>query len=541
MSASGSATDETRFMATLPEALVVAVEHHKAGRIEQAETIYREILQVAPDQANTLHLLGVIAHQAGKYDLAAEYISRAISQDPAQAEFHYNLALARQEHGKRVEAVNGYWRVFQLNPGFSSALNNLGNVLRQQGQIDEVVCCYRQVLQHQLDNDMTLCNLVRALEDQVQAENALASFQQALQQQPDNASTHSSLLFAMQYLADVNPDELQAAHISWDARHGQPLMHLQRPFANDRDPERSLRVGFVSPDLGYHPVGIFLALVLEHLNRERFQTFCYSNRPRPDGQTERIRLAADVWREIRQLADDELADQIRRDQIDILFDLTGHTDDNRLPVFARKPAPVQITWMGYVGTTGLTAMDYLLADRFHVPADAEPDYQEHILRLPDGYLCYEPLDYATDVGPLPALSAGHVTFGCFNNPCKVNQNVLAVWADLLSRLPSSHLVLMYKGFDQEEIGRRIKEILREHNVDIERVDLLGNTTYVEHLASYNCIDVVLDPFPYSGGLTTCEALWMGVPVVTCPGSTFAGRHVLSHLSHAASRRLWLTI
>ena len=290
-------------------------------------------------------------------------------------------------------------------------------------------------------------------------------------------------------------------------------------------------MGFVSPDLGRHPVGYFLVRVLENLDKEHLETICYSDRIVKDDLTHRLQAAATQWRDVIGMSDQQLAEQIRADRIDILFDLAGHTAHNRLLVFARKPALIQVTWAGYVGTTGLKAMDYLLADRYEVPPGAERHYRERVLRMPEGYVCYDPPIYAPPVATLPALDRGQVTLGCFNNPAKITPQVIEVWAKILRRLPGARLVLKYKGWNDRGVARRFTEMFVAHGIDPGRLELLGYSPHAELLAEYNRIDLALDPFPYNGGLTTCEALWMGVPVVTCPGETFASRHSLSHLSN----------
>ncbi len=230
-------------------------------------------------------------------------------------------------------------------------------------------------------------------------------------------------------------------------------------------------------------------------------------------------------------SDQRLAEQIRADRIDILFDLAGHTAHNRLLVFARKPAPIQITWIGYEGTTGLTAMDYLLADRHVVPEGTEHYYRERVLRMPEGYLCYEPPDAAASVGPLPSLTKGYATFGSFNNPAKITAEVATVWAKILRRAPTARLILKYRGLGDPSVKRRYLDLFAAHGVEPHRLELLSWSSYADYLATYQQVDVALDPFPFSGSATTCEALWMGVPVITCPGETFASRHSLSHLSN----------
>jgi predicted O-linked N-acetylglucosamine transferase (SPINDLY family) len=237
------------------------------------------------------------------------------------------------------------------------------------------------------------------------------------------------------------------------------------------------------------------------------------------------------WRPVVGFSHEELAEQIRRDEVDILVDLIGHVG-KRLMVFARRPAPLQVTWLGYVGTTGLTAMDFLLADRYHVPSGEEGNYVEQILRMPNGYACYGPPTEAPAVGPLPALAVGHVTLGCFNNPAKFSPSTLDVWAEILRGVPGSRLLLRYGGLDQPHLQARLRGQFAERGVMPERILLEGWSPHRELLNGYNRVDLALDTQPYSGGLTTCEALWMGVPVVTFPGETFAGRHSVSYLTNA---------
>jgi predicted O-linked N-acetylglucosamine transferase (SPINDLY family) len=277
-------------------------------------------------------------------------------------------------------------------------------------------------------------------------------------------------------------------------------------------------------------VGFFVIRFLENLDRGQGEAICYSNRLSQDELTTRLRAAATTWRDVFGWTDERLAEQIRADRIDILFDLAGHTSHNQLLVFARKPAPVQVTWAGYVGTTGLQAMDYILADRYEIPPGAEGHYSEKVLRMPDGYVCYDPPSYAPPVSALPALERGYVTFGSFNNPAKLGPQIVAVWAKILQRLPLARLVLKYQWMNDSAVAGRLAKLFVGHGIEPGRVELLGWSPHPELLAHYHHIDLALDPFPYNGGLSTCEALWMGVPVVTCPGETFASRHSLTHLS-----------
>jgi predicted O-linked N-acetylglucosamine transferase (SPINDLY family) len=590
-------------MATLSEALAIAVAHHRAGRWELAEETYRRILAVEPEHAEAMHLWGVLAHQAGEHAVAVERIRRAIALAPAVAAYHGNLGevyramganreavgcyeraleldagfanahnglgLARESLGQVHEAMACYRRALELNPrlaeshynlglawhrlgsldeaeachrqavelnpGFAAAWNNLGALLAEQGRLTEAISCYHRALGQNAGDLGARVNLGNALLGQGSVDEAMACYRQVLELDGSFATGRSNLLMGMQYRPGVNLAELAAAHAEYDRRHAAALLTAWPRGEKTPDPDRTLRLGFVSPDFGEHPVGHFVIRPLENLDRQKFEVLCYSDRGVADALTRRFMATATAWRDTNRLTHEELARQIRADSIDILFDLAGHTAGNRLAVFARKPAPIQITWAGYVGTTGLCAMDYLLADRHHVPPEAEAFYCEKVLRMPNGYVCFDAPAGAPPVGRLPALAEGCVTFGCFNNPAKIGPQVMRTWGAILRRVPRSRLLLKSRPFDSEAIRRDFAARLAAAAVDLARVEIAGGASRLELLDHYNRVDVALDPFPYSGGLTTCEALWMGVPVITCPGETFAGRHTYGHLSTVGLR------
>jgi len=590
-------------MASIPEALRIALTHQQAGRLDLAEEIYRRVLAAEPGQADAQNNLGTLLRSQGKLSEAIDCYRLAIQSRPAYPEAINNLANALQLQDDFQAACDAYRQALELKPDYAEAWNNLGAALRAQGDLEEslacsrravelrpglaqlhsnlgdalrdlgrpreAVACYEQALQLDPQLAEVHVNLGMALQDQGKLTQAATCYRRAIELAPDDAQAYNNLgvvlkeqgeldaaadcylralqlkpdfaaaesnhLLLEQFRPGVTPAGLAAAHAEWDERHAAPLKPAWRPPANDRDPERPLRLGFVSPDFGQHPVGWFLVRVIEELRSQPAETICYSDRALDDPLTARFQRAAGIWRRVHGWSHERLAEQIRADRIDILFDLAGHAGSTRLLVFARKPAPIQVTWMGYVGTTGLSAMDYLLADRWEVPDDCQTHYREQVLRLPDGYVCYEPPACAAEVSRLPALAAGHVTFGSFNNPAKLNASILEVWSRLLRRVPEARLALKYSGMDDPAVRRRCLAKLTEGGVDPSRVDLFGWSPHEELLAEYGRIDIALDTAPYSGGLTTCEALWMGVPVITCPGETFAGRHALSHLSNVGLR------
>jgi predicted O-linked N-acetylglucosamine transferase (SPINDLY family) len=517
-------------MATISEALQIAFEHHRAGRLELAGEIYRRILEAEPEHAETMNALGVAVLHRGRIREAGEWFRRALQCAPGDAMAHSNLGLVLHAEGRLAEAADHLQQALRLQPANFEARNNLGLVHLAGGELDAAGQCFEAVCQGMPSQALAWANLASVRQAQGLIDEAIGCYRRARELNPGDATIHSSYLNTLQYRADVTLAGLQAAHDEFELRHARPLRATWRSHANGPDPNRGLRLGFVSPHFRKHPVGYFLLALLESLDGGQCEAICYSDTKMPDAVTSRFSTAASAWHEVSGLSDSELVEKIRVDRIDILFDLAGHTSGNRLLVFACKPAPLQVTWLDYVGTTGLSAMDYILADCYEIPPNAEPYYPERVLRMPDGYICYAPPPNAPVVGPLPAIQHGTITFGSLNNPAKISDLVVRLWAKILCRTPGSRLILKYNGLESCGARSRLHRLFAEAGVDTARVELLGGSALAEHLGCYHRIDIALDPLPYNGGLTTCESLWMGVPVVTCPGESFAGRHSLSHLS-----------
>jgi predicted O-linked N-acetylglucosamine transferase (SPINDLY family) len=499
------------------------------GEIDQAIACHQCALRLKPDFAEAHNNLGTAFKERGRLDEALTCYRRALELKPDYPEAYANAGTVLKEQGKLSEAANFYERALHLKPTMAEVFNGLGAVLKEQGKHGAALVCHRRALDLDPTYADAYCNLGSLLWEQGNMEEAAACQRRALELRPQ-PQAHSNLLLTLQYCPGITLADLATAHSKYEQIHAAQLVAVGHPHTNDRDSERRLRLGFVSPDFGQHPVGYFVMRPLEKLDRGACETFCYSDRITKDEITARLQVAAGNWRDINGVSDQALAQTVRDDRIDILFDLAGHTGKNRLLVFARKPAPIQVTWLGYAGTTGLTAIDYLLADECEVPRGAENHYVEKILRMPDGYICYDPPPYAPPVASLPAATNGYVTFGSFNNPAKITPRVLEVWAAVLRRVPYSRLVLKYRGIGDDSVASRIKDGLSTHGIDPSQIDCFGWSPHPLLLEEYNRVDLALDSFPYNGGLTTCEALWMGVPVVTCPGETFVSRHSLSHLT-----------
>jgi protein O-GlcNAc transferase len=510
------------------DTLSEALSFHQGGALLEAAERYLAILSQTPDHGETLHLFGLLLHQQGKSQEGLSRIGAALQRDTANPVYLYNLGVILQELGRDAEAADAYRKCLAANAGNTSAWVNLGNLLADHGHFGEALEAHRNAAKLQpgeVDHHLRVARDLRLIGD---IDGSLALLGEVLNQHPGHEAAWSAMLFTSQYQPGIDCDELLRRHSAWASRFPVPVEAAKRKRAKG-----ALRVGFLSPDLGNHPVGIFVAPLLERLREKKgLTTICFNDRKRVDEYLQRNRAAAGEWREVAGKSDGELEAELRGADLDVLIDLCGHGEGNRLPVLARKPAPIQMTWAGYVGTTGLPAIDYLISDGHETPEGSEAGYVEKQLRLPANYVPWEAPAYAPEPGPLPLLANGFPTFGCFNNPTKLTPSTLALWARLLRMIPGSRLVLKYKGMQDPAVVQRVRGLLSVHGITPDRIDFLGQSNHVQHLAAFAGIDVALDPMPYSGGLSTCEAIWMGVPVVTLPSDTFASRHSLSHLHHA---------
>jgi len=493
-------------------------------KYDDSAAAFAEALALKPDTAETHYNLGNVRKYQGRLDDAAASYARAIALDPKLAEALSNLGNTLAELGRFDEAVAAHSQAIALRPGSAEMHYNLGNVLKDQNKLAAAAEAYTQALRLNPDHAGANANLGIVLMYQGQLDNAISAYTKAIALKPDDADTFSNLLFCRSYDGSLTPAQLCAAHCEWDQRYGLEALR-PRVYNNDPTPERRLRVGYVSPDFRTHSVAYFFRPLLEARDRSAIETFCYAEVAHPDAVTTDLRSLADHWLATVGMPDNILADRICADGIDILVDLAGHTAHNRLRAFARKPAPVQATYLGYSNTTGLRAIDYRLVDEVTDPPGlADSAAVETLVRIPGGFLCYGgPKDAPQPVAP-PCLKTGTITFGSFNNPSKVSLETFDVWARLLTRLPEAQLLLKGKSFSDDATCATFLARLAERGIRKERVQLIAWVPgAAAHLAVYERIDIALDPFPYNGTTTTCEALWMGVPVVTLRGDRHSAR------------------
>ena len=473
----------------LAEALHIAAQLQQAGQIPAAKMVFELIVAADADHADALFFLGVTCHQLGQSAQGIDFMRRAIALQPNNRLYHFNFGIINAEMGDTDAAIEAYERSIQIQPT-ADACNNCAGLLLNQGRLDE----------------------------------ALELFRRGSELNPDDIDQQSNFLYTLSYKPHPNVREIFNWHKQFGQRHERAIAPMPpRARVVSARTDQRLRIGYVSADFRQHAVAHFIEPVLAAHDAKRFETFCYYNYPAADAVTLRFEKLAHHWRVIANRSDEDVANMIRADGIDILVDLAGHTPLNRLRVFARKPAPVQASWIGYSSTTGLTRMDYRITDTISDPIGVTDDlYTEKLVRLPDTYSCFQPLANSPDVGALPATQSGHVTFGSFNNFIKMTPEVLQTWARILQRVPTSTLLLKYRSFEAQKIRALVLAAFAKHGVQPARIHFLGSDDYHTHLRAYHQVDIALDTFPHNGDTTTCDALWMGVPVVVNTGVNHVG-------------------
>jgi protein O-GlcNAc transferase len=497
-------------------------------QLDEAVAAYRRALHFKPDYPEAHNNLGAALAGEGQLDEAVVSYLRALQLKPDYAEAFSNLGSALAGQGQFDKAVAAFRRAIELKLDYPEAHYNLGNALIERGQHDDAVAAYRRALEFKSDYPEAHYNLGNALARQGRLDEAITEYHRALQIKPNHLGAHSNLIHTLHFHPDYDERAISEEHQRWNRQFSDPLKPFLRPHANDPAVAGRLRIGYVSPDFRDHPAGRYALPLFECHDGERFEILCYSGVLRPDWMTERLRALAGGWRNTVGLSDAGLAEMIREDGVDILVDLAMHTGGNRLPVFARQPAPVQVTWLAYPGSTGLPGVGYRLTDAHMDPPGNEPAWSaEKPVRLPDCWCCYDPVGDSPEINALPALSAEGVTFGSLNNFAKAHEGVLALWARVLEAVKGSRLLMFCP---EGRTRERVVAFFGARGIARERVELVGYLPRWEYLRLYQRIDLGLDPFPFNGMTTTCDALWMGVPVLTLPGEMPVSRAGLSLLS-----------
>lgn len=501
------------------------------GETHEACRLFRELNRRAPDDPEGILLLGMTCAELGEHDEAIIHLRRVLDLFPGLPSVAYRIGLSLLALKRYDEALHAFHRILDSDPRHVGALNGIGLVLTETARIVEA----REIFARALSIDPAAADVLNNMgrvHKCGEPEQSLFWFEKGLEADPTNPSLVSNYLYGLNYTPNIPREIIAARYRELAPRAYPPPEGRNAPKEASPSGCMPCRIGFVSADLYGHSVSFFLEPYMEHHDRSRFQLFCYSNGTREDETTVRLRSHADSWRSIVGMPDGAAARLIREDRIDILVDLSGHTAGNRLGIFALRPAPIQVSWLGHPNTTGLPQMDYYLTDSFCDP-EGETDhlFTERLLRLPRTFCTYLPPERFPPVSPPPFLTNREITFGSFNNLAKVNQEIVGIWCRILHSLPGSRIMLKDPKFEDPGIRREIAGMFQHRGIPPDRTIFRGIVpTRYDHLSCYGDIDIALDTFPYHGTTTTCESLWMGVPVITLAGKTHVSRVGVSLLN-----------
>lgn len=545
---------------TISQILEQADRHLSMGQLKEAEELSRQILAVEPAHPKALHMLGFLARRARRPDLAIKLLSQSIAHQPNDpganldlgnslldvgrfeeaiaplraaialvptlASAHSSLGIALHESGQTEAAMESFETAAKLNPSLPDVQNNLSKALNLAGQPQRAEAAARAAIAIRPGWGEPYLQLANALRQMGQIAKVVETYRHALKLKPDWHIAHSNLLFNLYFLPNVSPLEILREHESWNDLHARVLSSTPLPFENQLDPDRVLNIGYVAPDFREHSQSFFTMPLISNHDRSQFNIFCYSDVARPDEITKNLQSQAMHWRSIVGMDNFAVADRIREDGIDILVDLTMHMAGGRPLLFALKPAPLQVTWLAYPGTTGLRTIDYRFSDPYLDPPGVnDPYYSEQTLRLPDTFWCYDPLAQEPEVNALPAETNGYITFGCLSQFAKTNEEVLKLWSRIFKQLPTSRMVLLCPPGDHRV---RVRELLQ---MTADRIDFVETRPRPEYLKLYHKIDLCLDTFPYNGHTTSLDAYWMGVPTVSRYGALAVARAGLSQATN----------
>ncbi len=488
-------------------------------RLDEALASYEKAISLNPDHADAYNNRGNTLKELQRPDEALASYNKAILLKPDYADAHSNRGNTLKDLGHLSEADTSYRQAIALKPDFAEAYYNLGNVLKDLRRLGEALSSYDKAIALKPDYAEAHSNVGNTLQDLGRLSEAAASYRQAVALKPGYAEAHSNLLFCMNYIEKFSATTGLEEALQYGSNVSRKATDKYTSWRCPQAPDK-LRIGFVSGDLKNHPVGYFLEGLLSNIDRSRFELIAYTNAPIEDELTKRIQPHFKLWQSLLGKTDEAAAKMIHDDGIHILIDLAGHTAHSRLPVFAYKPAPVQVAWLGYFSTTGVPEIDYLLGDPYVTPEEEQHHFSERIWRLPETYLCFTPPNLDLEVGDLPALSNGYVTFGCFNNLSKMNDAVVASWSKILDSVKGSRLFLKARQFADPQTIERTLERFEALSIARDRLLIERASSREDYFKSYNRVDIALDPFPFPGGTTSVEGLWMGVPVITKKGDRF---------------------
>lgn len=491
---------------------------------EEAQLLLHELVAIDSFQGEVHHILGLVAAAQGDLFKATACMEKAIEECQSDPKIYYNYGTLLQMTARYPQAMDQYEKAIALDSDYREAHNNYATVMTLFGKLSDAEKHIRKILALDHSHIEAYTNLGNVLKDGGKIPEALECYLKALEIKPDYLIARSNYLLGLCYL-EQNQEFVFQEHRKWEENIPAELRDARiKPNARDSSHQRCLKIGYISPDFKTHSVAFFMEQILKHHDRAAFEIFCYSDVVKPDPITMRFKSMPVCWRDIYNKNNPDTASLIAGDGIDLLVDLAGHAGNARLPVLYMKPAPVQITYLGYPNTTGLSTVDFRLTDRIADPPGQDAFYTEHLYRMPGCFLCYQPPQVAPDATALPALKNGHITFGSFNNLPKISPETIALWASILRAVKGSKLFVKTKPFIDEAVRNRFVQLFSHHGIGQDRLILQGHSQSIEsHLGCYSQVDIALDTSPYNGTTTTCEALWMGVPVITLAGTHHASR------------------
>jgi len=497
------------------------------GRKEEVVEKFSKAIKLQKDMENVRSLVEAMRRMK-EHDKAVEVLEEMIEANPQRLEIMFELGMLFERTDRLDKAEQYYKKIIESGP-HPTAYDHLGCICIKMMRLPEAVYYLRKAMELLPDNTGIRNSLAHALIQLGETQEGVGLLRKVVDMMPEYSQIHSNLLSSLHYLPDLDRQAIFEEHKRWGQRHA-PISMAGTSHDNTVEAERKLRIGYISPDFKRHVVSCYIEPLLDEHNRDVVEVYGYGNVVCPDSTTSRLQKKFDCYRNIRDVNDDAVARIVEQDRIDILVDLAGHTKDNKLLVLAFKPAPVQVTYLGYYDTTGIEAVDYLLTDCLTAPPESQKFYTEQLAYLPGGAVCYTPPGNAPDVTPLPAAKKGHVTFGAFITNLRFNRPLLEVWAEIMKLTPNSRLLLGFHGGDDEKIQEHYLSQFQECGVSRERIEISGWKAHTEYLKQYGNVDIVLDTFPENGNTTTCDALWMGAPVVSLTGKHQNARKGLSILS-----------
>ncbi len=505
---------------------------------DEAIVNFQKALNLNPNLLHAYNYLGNALQEKKQFDEAITYYQKAVQINHDDPTAYMNLGILYQNIKQHDESIKNFKKVIELHPNLSLAYDYMGLSLAFQGKLEQAYLSYQSSLRLNPNSMMSLVNLGNLITRQGHLEEAEGYYKRAIQVYPHRYEPCAALLMNMLYNPRYNVQTIYSENSRIMRKFAEPLSANIKKHLNECISNRKLRIGYVSPNFNRHPVAYFIEPIIALHNREKYEVFCYSDVQISDEITDRIISSTDQWRNIDRISDEKADFLIRKDKIDILIDLAGHTANNRMLLFARKPAPVQVTYMGYPGTTGLSTIDYKIVDKYtDPPGTTEKYYSEKLIRLPESFVCYQPDKKSPTVDRLPALVNGHITFGSFNNLAKISIEVFGIWSRILETLPNACLILKDSSLTDKRTCQYIKNMFTERGINPQRIILESWEESPKHLEAYNRIDIGLDTFPFNGLTTSCEAMWMGVPVVTLSGIAYASRAGVSLLSNVGLKEL----